>query len=94
MPQYRVNDQVRYKPVGGMSNTQKRLFYIKIISNPSGRESNTSETVGVVRQVITEPGSLTGRQVQASNDNPRYEVENSNTGKRTAIKESNILAPA
>ncbi|QKX57191.1 uncharacterized protein TRUGW13939_04299 [Talaromyces rugulosus] len=75
MPQYRVNDQVRYKPVGG-------------------RESNTSETVGVVRQVITEPGSLTGRQVQASNDDPRYEVENSNTGKRTAIKESNILSPA
>ncbi|CRG86341.1 ADP-ribosylation factor 6 [Talaromyces islandicus] len=72
---YRVNDQVRYKPVGG-------------------RESNTSESVGVIKQVITEPGSLTGRQVQASQADPRYEVENSNTGKRTAIKESNILEPA
>ncbi|KAH8695257.1 hypothetical protein BGW36DRAFT_299075 [Talaromyces proteolyticus] len=75
MPQYKVNQQVRYKPVGGP-------------------ESHTSETVGKIQKVITEPGNLTGREVAASAEVPRYEIENSNTGKRTAIKEPNILGPA
>ncbi|EED19631.1 conserved hypothetical protein [Talaromyces stipitatus ATCC 10500] len=72
MPQYRVNDSVRYKPVGGP-------------------QSQTSETVGVIKEVLTSPGNLTGRQVQASAEDPRYEIENSHTQKRTAIKESNII---
>jgi hypothetical protein len=74
MPQYRVNDQVRYKPVGGMSKPNKKALK-RISTNLPGRESNTSESVGIVKKVITEPGSLTGRQVQASQADPRYEVQ-------------------
>ncbi|KAL1980693.1 hypothetical protein VTN96DRAFT_3643 [Rasamsonia emersonii] len=75
MPQYKVGQEVRYKPVGGP-------------------ESKTSESVGIVREVITEPGFLTGRHVQASPDTPRYEIENSTTHKRSAIKEDNIIERA
>ncbi|KAL1977157.1 hypothetical protein VTN31DRAFT_16 [Thermomyces dupontii] len=72
MPAYRVNQQVRYKPVGGA-------------------ESKTSESVGIIRDVITQPGNLTGRNVHASPSTPRYEVENAHTHKRSAIKEENII---
>ncbi|OKL63520.1 hypothetical protein UA08_01665 [Talaromyces atroroseus] len=57
MPQYKVNDQVRYKPVGGP-------------------QSNTSETTGVIKEVLTASGNLTGRQVHASPQSPRYEIRN------------------
>ncbi|KAJ5601734.1 hypothetical protein N7510_011268 [Penicillium lagena] len=59
-----------------------------------GRESHTSETVGVIRDVSTHDTSLTGRNVAASADEPRYEIENERTHKRSAIKEANILGPA
>ncbi|KAJ9197657.1 hypothetical protein DTO166G4_4042 [Paecilomyces variotii] len=74
MPQYRVGQEVRYKPVGGPA-------------------SHTSESVGVIREVITEPGNLTNRNVEASRQNPRYEIENMHTHKRSAIKEENIIEP-
>ncbi|KAL2004338.1 hypothetical protein VTN02DRAFT_3132 [Thermoascus thermophilus] len=75
MPQYKVGQQVRYKPVGGPA-------------------SKTSESTGVIREVITEPGQLTGRNVEATPENPRYEIENMQTHKRSAIKEENIIEPA
>lgn len=59
-----------------------------------GPESHTSETVGVIREVRTEDSQLTGRNVVASPEEPRYEIENSHTHKRSAIKESNIMGPA
>ncbi|EAW09778.1 DUF2945 domain-containing protein [Aspergillus clavatus NRRL 1] len=59
-----------------------------------GPESHTSETVGVIREVSTKPTQLTGRNVAASEEEPRYEIENSHTHRRSAIKESNILGPA
>jgi hypothetical protein len=40
----------------------------------TGPQSHTSETVGVIKEVLTSPGNLTGRQVQASAEDPRYEV--------------------
>ena len=40
----------------------------------TGPQSHTSETVGVIKEVLTSPGNLTGRQVQASEQDPRYEV--------------------
>ncbi|KAJ9294034.1 hypothetical protein DTO271G3_7162 [Paecilomyces variotii] len=61
MPQYRVGQEVRYKPVGGPA-------------------SHTSESVGVIREVITEPGNLTNRNVEASRQNPRYEEEKKKKG--------------
>ncbi|EAU85525.2 hypothetical protein CC1G_06426 [Coprinopsis cinerea okayama7 len=56
-----------------------------------GPDSNTSESVGVIRDVLTEPGRQADRNVNASEDDPRYEIENSNTGKLTTIYEKNIL---
>ncbi|KAL9115604.1 MAG: hypothetical protein Q9187_007242, partial [Circinaria calcarea] len=57
-------------------------------------DSNSSESTGVIKEVATEPTNMTDRNVQASEDNPRYEIENSNTGKTSAIYESNILGTA
>ncbi|KAF7121912.1 hypothetical protein CNMCM5793_009466 [Aspergillus hiratsukae] len=59
-----------------------------------GPESKTSESVGTIQQVSTQPTEMTGRRVQASEDEPRYEIKNDRTGKHTAIKEANILGPA
>ncbi|KAI9830584.1 MAG: hypothetical protein M1826_004610 [Phylliscum demangeonii] len=72
MPQYKVGQKVRYKPIGGP-------------------DSNTSESTGTIKNVITEPGNMTDRNVDASEESPRYEIENTNTGKSSAIKEENIL---
>ncbi|KAJ9654764.1 hypothetical protein H2201_008947 [Coniosporium apollinis] len=94
MPKYSEGETVRYKPVGGP-------------------DSNTSESTGTIKKVITEPGTLTDRNVDAGEDEPRYEVsrtlfavvtlrpadlsdqiENTNTGKSSAIYEKNILGKA
>ncbi|KAK4159694.1 hypothetical protein QBC43DRAFT_221458 [Cladorrhinum sp. PSN259] len=56
-----------------------------------GPESNTSESVGTIKDVLTEPGKQAGRNVNASMENPRYEIENLNTGKTSTIYERNIL---
>ncbi|ROT38437.1 hypothetical protein SODALDRAFT_339845 [Sodiomyces alkalinus F11] len=59
-----------------------------------GPESQTSESTGIIKDVLTEPGRQAQRNVQASEEEPRYEIENSNTGKTTTIFESNILGSA
>ncbi|KAJ9633934.1 hypothetical protein H2199_009183 [Coniosporium tulheliwenetii] len=59
-----------------------------------GPDSNTSESTGTIKKVITEPGTLTDRNVDAGEDEPRYEIENTNTGKSSAIYEKNILGKA
>ncbi|KAI9793236.1 MAG: hypothetical protein M1816_000657 [Peltula sp. TS41687] len=59
-----------------------------------GPDSNTSESTGVIKDVSTEPTTMTDRHVDASEESPRYEIENSNTGKSSAIKEENILGEA
>ncbi|EXK78881.1 hypothetical protein FOQG_16465 [Fusarium oxysporum f. sp. raphani 54005] len=41
-----------------------------------GPDSQTSETVGVITDVLTEPGIQADRNVQASPDSPRYEISN------------------
>ncbi|KAK4455407.1 hypothetical protein QBC34DRAFT_374245 [Podospora aff. communis PSN243] len=58
-----------------------------------GPNSNTSESVGIIKHILTEPGQQAGRNVNASVDSPRYEIENLNTGKTTTIYERNILGP-
>lgn len=50
-------------------NTDGRIGYLI-----TGPQSHTSETVGVIKEVLTSPGNLTGRQVQASEQDPRYEA--------------------
>ncbi|KAJ6141805.1 hypothetical protein N7497_010904 [Penicillium chrysogenum] len=79
MPQYRNGQTVRYKPVGVSGISLK------------GPESRTSESVGFIRSVLTEPGNQAHRNVDASEDQPRYEIENQNTGRVTTIYEKNIL---
>ncbi|OTA68776.1 hypothetical protein K449DRAFT_323175 [Hypoxylon sp. EC38] len=59
-----------------------------------GPDSNTLESIGRINNVLTEPGKQADRNVQASPDNPRYEIVNDNTGKTTTIYESNILGSA
>ncbi|KAJ6577821.1 hypothetical protein B0H19DRAFT_1121465 [Mycena capillaripes] len=56
-----------------------------------GPDSNTPESVGMIHGVLTEPGRQADRNVNASEDDPRYEIENLNTGKTTTIYEKNIL---
>ncbi|AEO71032.1 1ebc6f92-ea2c-4709-b301-f3bc3616294d [Thermothielavioides terrestris] len=59
-----------------------------------GPESHTSESVGTIKGVLTSPGMQAGRNVDASEDRPRYEIENANTGKLTSVYEENILEMA
>ncbi|DAA79200.1 TPA_exp: hypothetical protein A8136_2985 [Trichophyton benhamiae CBS 112371] len=56
-----------------------------------GPESQTSESVGCIMSVLTQPGTQAGRNVDASRSHPRYEIENQNTGKSTSVYEENIL---
>ncbi|KAL2166191.1 hypothetical protein VTG60DRAFT_3151 [Thermothelomyces hinnuleus] len=58
----------------------------------SGPDSRTPESVGTVKGVLTEPGNQAGRNVSASAEQPRYGIENANTGKTTTIYETNILS--
>ncbi|KAI0971776.1 hypothetical protein F4678DRAFT_479210 [Xylaria arbuscula] len=59
-----------------------------------GPDSNSSESTGVITNVLTEPGRQADRNVQASAREPRYEIQNDNTGKMTSIYEANILGRA
>ncbi|RXW24521.1 hypothetical protein EST38_g1359 [Candolleomyces aberdarensis] len=59
-----------------------------------GPDSNTPESVGTIRNVLTEPGVQADRHVQASEEEPRYEIVNENTGKATAIYQKNIIGEA
>ncbi|KAJ2912875.1 hypothetical protein MD484_g7528, partial [Candolleomyces efflorescens] len=74
-PQFKKGDSVRYKPIGGSDS------------------SSTSDSVhtGVIRSVFSAPGRQAKRNVQAIDEGPRYEIEDSITGKFTTIYESNIL---
>ncbi|KAH8755312.1 hypothetical protein F5883DRAFT_607639 [Diaporthe sp. PMI_573] len=58
----------------------------------TGQSVRYKPTVGVITDVLTEPGIQADRNVQASPDSPRY--ENSNTGKVTTVYEVNILGPS
>ncbi|KAI9373918.1 hypothetical protein BJX61DRAFT_541280 [Aspergillus egyptiacus] len=59
-----------------------------------GPESRTSVSTGTIKSVLTEPGQQADRNVAASEENPRYEIENTNTGKLTTVYEANILGEA
>ncbi|EYE94317.1 DUF2945 domain-containing protein [Aspergillus ruber CBS 135680] len=59
-----------------------------------GPDSRTSESTGTIKSVLTEPGSQAGRNVGASEEEPRYEIENQYTGKTTSVFERNILGDA
>jgi hypothetical protein len=59
-----------------------------------GPDSNTSVSTGKIMSVLTEPGRQAHRNVDASEKNPRYEIENSNTHKVTSVYEQNILGEA
>ncbi|KAG0129724.1 hypothetical protein HOY82DRAFT_563644, partial [Tuber indicum] len=64
----------------------------KVEYHPIGGRSGTSTSTGTITRVLTEPDAAgsTGVTVKASLHDPRYEIENDNTGKRSAVKEDNI----
>lgn len=74
MPAYRKGDRVQYKPVGGMNPSFPIPLSTGTTNKSPGPESHTSQSVGIIREVSTVPTSLTGRNVEASEDEPRYEV--------------------
>lgn len=78
MPGYQTGESVRYKPVGGMFPSVYPylvpLVQQILICQIKGPESHTSESVGTIRQVSTTSTNLTGRNVEASKEEPRYEV--------------------
>ncbi|RPB28352.1 hypothetical protein L211DRAFT_801652 [Terfezia boudieri ATCC MYA-4762] len=59
-----------------------------------GRNTNSSTSHGKIERVITQDdvAGSTGVTVHASPENPRYEIRNCNTGKSSALNESNILS--
>lgn len=79
MPEFQTGDSVRYKPVGGMSPSVYYPYLVPLVQQIlicqiKGPESHTSESVGTIRQVSTTNTNLTGRNVEASKEEPRYEV--------------------
>ena len=61
-----------------------------------GGQENTATTTGTIKKILTEkqPAGETGVQVNASDDEPRYLIENDKTGKETAYKKENIIGKA
>lgn len=77
MARYSNGDKVAYKPVGGTPQiTLSSVAPLEILIEQSfiGPDSNTPESTGTIKSVLTEPGQQAGLNVQASSDNPRYEV--------------------
>lgn len=99
-PKFSSGQTVRYKPVGGQyrpfSALHLNLFYLlhrerRALAPPAdimpslGPGSNTSESTGVILDVLTEPGMQASRNVQASMQEPRYEVRDTLHAKVTAV---------
>ncbi|PGH28052.1 hypothetical protein AJ80_00307 [Polytolypa hystricis UAMH7299] len=59
-----------------------------------GPESRTAESIGLIKSVLTSTTQQGGRTIAASEEDPRYEIQNQNTGKKTMINERNILGEA
>jgi len=75
MTQFKSGQTVRYKPVGGTPiYPRTSVSRQKLIVANIGPNSNTSESVGMIKDVLTEPGQQAGRNVNASMESPRYEV--------------------
>ncbi|RPA85754.1 hypothetical protein BJ508DRAFT_193552, partial [Ascobolus immersus RN42] len=58
-----------------------------------GPDSNTSTSTGTIERVLTSktPAGSTGVSVNASVEEPQYEILNDNTHKKSALKGKNIL---
>ncbi|KAL4961612.1 DUF2945 domain-containing protein [Aspergillus stella-maris] len=59
-----------------------------------GPDSNTATSTGTIKSILTEPGKQADRNVDASEERPRYEIENANTNKVTSVYEANIMGEA
>lgn len=86
MPLYRTGQSVLYKPVGGASSTL-RLASTHINPSQLGRESHTSQSIGTVKSVLTEPGVQAHHNVYASEDDPRYEVSSDRLSIGSSLKD-------
>ncbi|KAL4869597.1 hypothetical protein BDV12DRAFT_167661 [Aspergillus spectabilis] len=57
-------------------------------------ESRMSVSTGTVESMFTEPGNQADRYVDASEENPRDEIEDVNTSKLTTVYEASIFGQA
>lgn len=78
MPAYEVGQKVRYKAIGGRLPhallRYSRVVTVSLTYPLAGPESNTPTSVGTIMSVATEPRRISGHNVQASEEDPRYEV--------------------
>ncbi|KAF8247793.1 hypothetical protein K440DRAFT_550172 [Wilcoxina mikolae CBS 423.85] len=60
--------------------------------HPIGGRHGTSTSTGTIERVLTEPDTAGSQHqhINASKEEPRYEVCNEHTGKTSAIKQDNI----
>ncbi|KAL5350703.1 hypothetical protein ACLOAV_004272 [Pseudogymnoascus australis] len=65
-----------------------QVVFYKPIGGPN---SDTAESTGIITDVLTQPGQQANVNVTATAAQPRYEIQNYNTGKTTSVFEDNIL---
>lgn len=75
MPLYEIGQQVRYKAIGGPSSEPPPLTRLtNSLFFHTGPDSKTPATTGTICDIITEPRRMAGHNVQASEEDPRYDV--------------------
>ncbi|KFY48558.1 hypothetical protein V495_01241 [Pseudogymnoascus sp. VKM F-4514 (FW-929)] len=65
-----------------------QVVFYKPIGGPN---SDTAESTGIITDILMEPGQQANMNVNASAAQPRYEIQNYNTGNTTSVFEENIL---
>ncbi|OBT66904.1 hypothetical protein VE03_04155 [Pseudogymnoascus sp. 23342-1-I1] len=65
-----------------------QVVFYKPIGGPN---SETAESTGIITDVLTQPGQQANINVTATAAQPRYEIQNYNTGQTTSVYEDNIL---
>ncbi|KAK2766762.1 hypothetical protein FQN54_006076 [Arachnomyces sp. PD_36] len=64
-----------------------------VVYKPIGgpESENTPESLGLITGVLTSPGKIDEYNVEASPEEPTYEIENMSTKKKSPIKDANVL---
>ncbi|OBT86859.1 hypothetical protein VE02_03861 [Pseudogymnoascus sp. 03VT05] len=60
----------------------------------SGGNDESTESTGIITGILMEPGLQANMSVNASASQPRYEIQNYNTGHTISVFEENILGKA
>ncbi|OBT45867.1 hypothetical protein VE00_04217 [Pseudogymnoascus sp. WSF 3629] len=66
-----------------------------VFYRPMGDTSTeTTQSTGIITDILMEPGLQANMSVNASAAQPRYEIQNYNTGHTISVFEENILGRA